>query len=457
QLEGSFAIGVLFRDHPDVLVGARLNSPLLVGYGEGANYLASDAPAVLPFTRKVAYLEDRELAELRPGGIRIIDEDGRPREPKIIKITWDFAAAAKEGYPHFMLKEVHEQPRALTDTILGRTNRQDLHFPELEISKRRLKAAKRVTIVACGTAAHAGMVAKYAFEELARIPTEVVLASEFRYGDPVIGRDTLAIAVTQSGETADTLGAIRLAKSHGALTLAVCNVVGSSIPRACDGVVYTHAGPEIGVASTKAYTTQIAVLELLAIRLGMLRGTLTRAAARPLLRALECVPDAVEEALKCDSVVKKLAKRYARVRNFMYIGRRYNFPNAYEGALKLKELSYIHAEGYGGGEMKHGPLALVDDTFPTVAVCVKGRAYEKILSNMKEIEARGGILIAIANPGDKKVKALARHVIEVPETSEFVSPMVTVVPLQLLAYHIAVTLGRDVDKPRNLAKAVTVE
>lgn len=457
QLVGSFGIGVLFRDHPDVLIGARLNSPLLVGYGEGANYLASDAPAVLPFTRKVAYLEDRELAEIRPTGIRIIDSEGRAVTPTITHITWDFASAAKEGYPHFMLKEVYEQPRALTDTIRGRTNRQELRFPELEISAKRLKAAKRVTIVACGTAAHAGMTAKYAFEELARIPTEVVLASEFRYGDPVIGRDTLAIAVTQSGETMDTLGAIRKAREAGALTLAVCNVVGSTIPRACDGVVYTHAGPEIGVASTKAYTTQIAVLELLAIRLGMIRGALTRAAARPILRAMEQVPGAVEKALECDAEVKKLAKKYAGSRNFMYIGRRYNFPNAYEGALKLKELSYIHAEGYGAGEMKHGPLALVDDTFPTVAVCTHGRAYDKILSNMKEIEARGGILIAVANPGDRKVKALARHVIEVPETAEIVSPMVTVVPLQLLAYHIAVELGRDVDKPRNLAKAVTVE
>ncbi len=457
QLHGSFAIGVIFRDHPDVMVGARLNSPLLVGFGEGANYIASDAPAVLPFTRKVAYLEDRELAELRPGGIRIIDCEGRPVTPKIINITWDFASAAKEGYPHFMLKEVYEQPRAILDTIRGRTNRQHLHFPELEIPARRLKSVKRITIVACGTAAHAGMTAKYAFEELARIPTEVVLASEFRYGDPVIGRETLAIAVTQSGETMDTLCAIRKAKEHGALTLAVCNVVGSSIPRACDGVVYTHAGPEIGVASTKAYTTQIAVLELLAIRLGMIRGTLTREAARPLLRAMEAVPQSVEKALECDGAVRKLARRYCRVRNFMYIGRRYNFPNAYEGALKLKELSYIHAEGYPAGEMKHGPLALVDNTFPTVAVCTKGRAYDKVLSNMKEIEARGGILIAVANPRDAKVKALARHVIEVPATAELVSPMVTVVPLQLLAYHIAVALGRDVDKPRNLAKAVTVE
>ena len=457
KLQGSFAIGVIFRNHPDIMVGARLNSPLLVGFGEGANYIASDAPAVLPFTRKVAYLEDRELAELRPGGIRIIDCEGRPVTPKIINITWDFASAAKEGYPHFMLKEVYEQPRAILDTIRGRTNRQHLHFPELEISARRLKSVKRVTIVACGTAAHAGMTAKYAFEELARIPTEVVLASEFRYGDPVIGRETLAIAVTQSGETMDTLCAIRAAKEHGALTLAVCNVVGSSIPRACDGVVYTHAGPEIGVASTKAYTTQIAVLELLAIRLGMIRGTLTREAARPLLRAMEAVPQAVEKALGCDGAVRKLARRYCRVRNFMYIGRRYNFPNAYEGALKLKELSYIHAEGYPAGEMKHGPLALVDNTFPTVAVCTKGRAYDKVLSNMKEIEARGGILIAVANPRDAKVKALARHVIEVPATAELVSPMVTVVPLQLLAYHIAVALGRDVDKPRNLAKAVTVE
>jgi glucosamine--fructose-6-phosphate aminotransferase (isomerizing) len=300
-------------------------------------------------------------------------------------------------------------------------------------------------------------VAKYAFEELARIPTEVVLASEFRYGDPVITRGTLAVAVTQSGETMDTLCAIREAKARGALTLAVCNVVGSSIPRAVDGTLYTHAGPEIGVASTKAYTTQIAVLELLAIRLGMLRGTVTREQARPLLRAMSKVPDAVASAIGCDATVKAIARKYARARNFMYIGRRYNFPNAYEGALKLKELSYIHAEGYGAGEMKHGPLALVDDTFPTVAIATRGRVYDKMLSNMKEIEARGGILIAIANPGDARVRELARHVIEVPETAEMVSPMITAIPLQLLAYHIAVTLKRDVDKPRNLAKSVTVE
>ena len=457
RLDGSFAIGVLFRDHPDVLIGARLNSPLLVGLGSGANYIASDAPAVLPFTRRVVYLEDRELVEVRPDHVRVVNADGRGRAIKPVEIKWDFASAAKEGYPHFMLKEIDEQPRALRDTIRGRTNQRDLHFPELTISAGRLKAAKKIVIVACGTAANAGMVAKYALEELARIPTEVCLASEFRYGDPVIGRDTLAIAVTQSGETMDTLCAIREAKAHGALTLAVCNVVGSSIPRACDGVLYTHAGPEIGVASTKAYTTQIAVLELLAIRLARLRGTLSVEKARPLLRALARVPDAVTKALECGSGVRRLARQYANCRNFMYIGRRYNFPNAYEGALKLKELSYIHAEGYGGGEMKHGPLALVDDTFPTVAVATHGRAYDKILSNMKEIEARGGILIAIANPGDARVRALARHVIEVPETVEMVSPIVTAIPLQLLAYHIAVTLGRDVDKPRNLAKAVTVE
>ncbi|NUN48498.1 MAG: glutamine--fructose-6-phosphate transaminase (isomerizing) [Candidatus Brocadiae bacterium] len=457
KLEGSFAIGVLFRDRPDVLIGARLNSPLLVGFGEGANFLASDAPAVLPLTRRVAYLEDRELAELTPGGVRIVAADGTPREPRITHITWDYASAAREGYPHFMLKEIHEQPRALRDTIRGRTDHSIPHFPELEIEPAKLKRIRRVVITACGTAAHAGLVAKYAFEELARVPTEVVLASEFRYGDPVIGRDTLAVAVTQSGETMDTLCAIREARARGALTLAVCNVVGSSIPRAVDGTLYTHAGPEIGVASTKAYTTQIAVLELLAVRLGMLRGALTREAARPLLRALERVPDAVEKALRCEAGVRTIARRYRGARNFMYIGRRYNFPNAYEGALKLKELSYIHAEGYGAGEMKHGPLALVDNTFPTVAIATAGRVYEKMLSNMKEIEARGGILISIANPGDARVRELSRHVIEVPETPELVSPMVTAVPLQLLAYHIAVALRRDVDKPRNLAKAVTVE
>jgi glucosamine--fructose-6-phosphate aminotransferase (isomerizing) len=457
QLKGAFAIGVLFRDHPEVLIGVRLSSPLLVGFGTGANYLASDAPAVLPFTRKVAYLEERQIAEIRPDRVRIVDEEGRPREPKVLEITWDIEAAAKEGYPHFMLKEVFEQPRALRDTIRGRTRRLDLSLPELDACARRLRKAERLTIVACGTAAHAGMTAKYAFEELARIPTEVCLASEFRYGDPVVKRDVVALAVTQSGETMDTLCAVREAKARGALALSVCNVVGSSIPRSCDATVYTHAGPEIGVASTKAYTTQIAVLELLAVRLGRLRGTLSRDRSRPFLRALERVPDAVEEALKCDAQVKELAARYKDCRNFMYIGRRYNFPNAYEGALKLKELSYIHAEGYGAGEMKHGPLALVDDTFPTVAICVKGRAYDKMLSNMKEIEARAGILIAIANPGDAQVRALARHVIEVPETHEMVSPIVTAVPLQLLAYHIAVALGRDVDKPRNLAKSVTVE
>jgi glucosamine--fructose-6-phosphate aminotransferase (isomerizing) len=457
QLKGAFAIGVLFRDHPDVLIAARLSSPLLVGFGEGANFMASDAPAVLPFTRKVAYLEERELAEIRPDRVRIVNEEGREREPRVVTITWDHASAAKEGYPHFMLKEIHEQPRALRDTIRGRTSRQVLEIPELEVSAKRLREAKRLVIVACGTAANAGMTAKYAFEELAKIPTEVCLASEFRYGDPVIGRDVLALAVTQSGETMDTLCAIREAKDRGALALSVCNVVGSSIPRACHGTVYTHAGPEIGVASTKAYTTQIAVLELLAIRLARLRRKLSRDRARPLLRALEGVPDAVEKALKCADQVKELAERYKGCRNFMYIGRRYNFPNAYEGALKLKELSYIHAEGYGAGEMKHGPLALVDDTFPTVAICVKGRAHDKMLSNMKEIEARGGILIAIANPGDEAVGAVARHVIEVPETHELVSPIVTAIPLQLLAYHIAVGLGRDVDKPRNLAKSVTVE
>ncbi len=459
QVKGSYAVAAIAAEEPGTIVAARMNNPLIIGVAEGENLVASDIPAVLPYTRRVIFLDDGDVAEIHREGVSITTLGGKPRLPVVHKVQWDVSTAEKGGYPHFMLKEIHEQPQAVADTIAGRIKGTggDVLFRDFGLSDAQLKKIERISIISCGTSWHAGLVAKIAIEELARIPVDVSIASEYRYADPVVDRRTLALGISQSGETIDTLMGLRAAKERGARVLSVCNVVGSSIPRMSDAVIYTHAGPEIGVASTKAYTTQLVALELLAIYLGRLRGTLKRDRAKGLLKALKQIPSKLKKVIANDKLVKHCAERYKYVYDFLYIGRRYNYPTAYEGALRLKELSYIHGEGYGAGEMKHGPIALVEDTFPTVAIAVKGRVYQKMLSNIQEIKARKGIVIAVATSGDRKIGKLADFVITTPETEEMFSPILTVVPLQLLAYHIAVNRGCDVDQPRNLAKSVTVE
>ncbi|RKY27571.1 MAG: glutamine--fructose-6-phosphate transaminase (isomerizing) [Planctomycetota bacterium] len=459
RVKGSYAIACISVDEPGIIVAARMNNPLIIGVASGGNLVASDIPAVLPYTRRVMFLDDGDVAEVRGDGVDISTLGGKPRNVAVRNVQWDVSTAEKGGYPHFMLKEIHEQPRAIAATIAGRINKSadDAVFADFGLSDAQLKKIERLSIISCGTSWHAGLVGKTAIEELARIPVDVNIGSEFRYADPILNERTLAVGISQSGETIDTLMGLRRAKESGAKALAICNVLGSSIPRMSDAVIYTHAGPEIGVASTKAYTTQLAALGLLAIRLGRLRGALKRGRAAELLAALRQIPRKLRKVTANDKLVKHCAERYKYVYDFLYIGRRYNYPTALEGALKLKELSYIHGEGYSAGEMKHGPIALVEDTFPTVAIAVKGRVYEKMLSNIQEIKARKGIVIALATSGDRKIRKLADFVITTPETEEMFSPILTVVPLQLLAYHIAANRGCDVDQPRNLAKSVTVE
>ncbi|MBI4577235.1 MAG: glutamine--fructose-6-phosphate transaminase (isomerizing) [Planctomycetes bacterium] len=459
EVEGSFAVAVLCRDEPDRIVAARRNSPLIVGLGDGAQYLASDVPAILPYTRKVLYLEEEEMATLTREGVALRRLDGTAVHRTPTTVDWDMEAAEKGGYPHFMLKEIHEQPEAVRATIGGKTDRSRLRrlFGGLGIEAETLQHVERVVVVACGTAWHAGLVGKCAIEDLAGIPTQCEIASEFRYGAPVLGRDTLVVAVTQSGETADTLAGVRRAREAGAPVLAVCNVLGSSVPRASEGVFYTHAGPEIGVASTKAYTTQLVAMTLLATYLGLQRGTLDRQRAGRVLRAVGGLPGALREALAADAMVQECARRFQDSRTFFYIGRRYNLPTAFEGALKIKEIAYLHAEGYGAGEMKHGPIALVDPGLTAVAVFSEGATHDKMRSNVEEIRARGGRVVAVAPADDAEAARVADFVLPVPRVDEVVSPVVNVVPLQLLAYHMAVLGGRDVDRPRNLAKSVTVE
>jgi len=459
KAEGSYAIAAIAVSEPGRIIAARKNNPLIIGLGESENLVASDIPAVLPYTRKIVFLEDGDVAEVTSSGVNITTLDGKPRKFTTRNIQWDISTAEKGGYAHFMLKEIHEQPQAVAETIAGRiTNSGDaVVFEDFGLSPAQLRAIKRISIISCGTSWHAGLVAKMAIEELARIPADASIASEYRYSDPVVDTGTLAIGISQSGETIDTLMGLRLAKEKGAKVLSVCNVLGSSIPRMSDAVIYTHAGPEIGVASTKAYTTQLAALVMLATQMGRARGTLSPKRAKQILTALKQIPAKLKTVIANDRLVRHCAEKYKFVYDFLYIGRRYNYPTAFEGALKLKELSYIHGEGYGAGEMKHGPIALVEDSFPIVAIAVKGRVYEKMLSNIQEIKARKGIIIAVATSGDRHIGKLADFVISTPETEEMLSPILTVVPLQLLAYHIAVSRGCDVDQPRNLAKSVTVE
>ena len=459
KVEGSYALGILFADQPDKLLAARNESPLIIGIGNGENFIASDVPSILSYTKKVIYLEDKEIAVLTKDNVRIFGLDGREKNSKIHLINWSAEAAQKQGYKHFMLKEIYEQPRAIADTLNERIRNSDIVFgQEFGFTNDFLKKTKRIVIVACGTSWHAGLVGEFMFEELVKIPTEVEYASEFRYRHPLLDKDTLVIAISQSGETADTIAALKEAKRNGAKTLAVCNVMGSSITRIADGVIYTRAGPEIGVASTKAFTTQVAVLYLLTILLAKLRKTLNEEQIKHMIEGIRKIPLQLQSVLDEDEEILKCAELYYHKLNSIYLGRGVNFPIALEGALKLKEVSYIHAEGYPAAEMKHGPIALIDKNMPVVVIAPHDiYTYKKVLGNIEEVKARGGIIISIATEGDKEIPKKAKHTIFIPKTLYTLSSILAAVPLQLLAYHIADKLGRAIDQPKNLAKVVTVE
>ncbi len=461
QVVGAYAIAVFDRSKPDEIVVARLGSPLAIGVGEGEFFIASDASPFIEYTSNAVYLEDGEMAIVRLGKeirLRKIQDDAIAY-PLVQELKLNIEEIEKGGFDHFMLKEIYEQPRAIKDTFRGRLrpNEGIIKMAGVDQNLERLLNANRIIIAACGTSWHAGLVAEYIFEDLARIPVEVEYASEFRYRNPVITDKDVLIAISQSGETADTLAAIKLAKEHGAFVFGVCNVVGSSIARETDAGAYTHAGPEIGVASTKAFTTQITVLTLLALKLAQEKGTYSESRFREILAEIEGIPDKVEKVLESNPLIEIIAEAYKDASNFLYLGRGYNFPVALEGALKLKEISYIHAEGYPAAEMKHGPIALIDEHMPVVVIATKKGHYEKVVSNIQEIKSRKGKIIAVVTEGDVQVRELADHVIEVPECSESLSPLLTTIPLQLLSYHIAVMRGCNVDQPRNLAKSVTVE
>jgi glucosamine--fructose-6-phosphate aminotransferase (isomerizing) len=457
QVEGSYAIAVLSDRHGDRVVAAKSSSPLVVGIGQGETFVASDVSAMLEHTREMIFLEEGDVVELTRTGARVSNLDGRPPSfPTTTTIDWTSAAAEKDGYPHFMLKEIHEQPRGVTDTLRGRirpeTGDADLDGFTPDVSKLR-----RVVLLACGTSYHACLVGKFLIESLARIPCEVDLASEFRYREPLVGPEDLVIALSQSGETADTLAALREARAHGARTLAVANVVYSPIPRAAEAALYTHAGLEIGVASTKAFTTQLAALALVAIHLGRRTGALSESAGIEIARELVSLPGKMQEALDLTGDLSALAARYVGARDVFFLGRGPNFPIALEGALKLKEISYIHAEGYAAGEMKHGPIALICDQFPVVVLAPAGPSYDKVVSNLAEVRARGARIIAVATLGDTAIESQVDDVLWIPPTIPLLQPLLSVLPLQMLAYAVAVAKGNDVDQPRNLAKSVTVE
>ncbi|MFC2107193.1 glutamine--fructose-6-phosphate transaminase (isomerizing) [Bacteroidota bacterium] len=460
QVIGAYAIVIISKDDPNTLIAARKGSPLVIGIGEDDFFLASDATPIIEYTKNVVYLDDEEMAVVsRNEDLKIKTIKNIEKTPYIQKLEMSLNALEKGGYEHFMLKEIYEQPRSIYDSFRGRLSLEkgDVHLGGIAEYEAKLVNAKRIIIVACGTSWHAGLVGEYLLEDLARIPTEVEYASEFRYRNPVLSEDDVVIAISQSGETADTLAALELAKSKGATILGICNVVGSSIARITDAGSYTHAGPEIGVASTKAFTAQVTVLTLMALRLAKIKGTLSTTKFYELIHELNLIPEKIEEVLKTDDLVKEIAKEFKDVRNFLYLGRGYNFPVALEGALKLKEISYIHAEGYPAAEMKHGPIALIDEEMPVVFIAPNKGIYEKVISNIQEVKARKGRVISIITKGDTFVKELSDYSIEIPETEELLVPLVATIPLQLLSYHIAVMRGCNVDQPRNLAKSVTVE
>ena len=458
-LKGAYALCIVCEREPDLLIAAKLGSPMVVGLGNHEFFVASDIPAILSHTRSMIFMEDGEMAVFKGGEAHFSTVEGVVLNKTPRHIDWSAHMAEKGGYRHFMLKEIFEQPRAVRDTIAGRLREEkgDVYLEDLSMTDADLQGVQRICIIACGTSWHAALVGKFLIEEHCRVPVEVDIASEFRYRNPVIDEKTLVILISQSGETADTLAAMRESKRRGGKCVAVCNVVDSSIAREADGVVYTHAGPEIGVASTKAFVTQLVALYLFTIRLGRSRGSMDQEQGRSLIAALVRVPALMEEALKLNDQVEKIARSYMAARDFLYLGRGMNYPIALEGALKLKEISYIHAEGYPAGEMKHGPIALIDEYMPVVVLVPKGANYEKVCSNMEEVIARGGRVIAVCSEGDTEVRDKVEVALEIPVDGEDVSPIILSIPMQLLAYHIAVLKGTDVDQPRNLAKSVTVE
>lgn len=457
RLEGAFAIGVIHSDHPETLVAARVGSPLIIGVGKGENFIASDVPAILEHTRRIIYLKDGQMAAITKDKVSISTFNGKAVKMKIDHVTFQLDAVQKQGYDHFMLKEMHEQPEVIRQMLESRLKGDKVFLKGLGLTDKKLKSFNQIFIVACGTAYHAGLVGKYVIEKLSGVPVSIDVSSEFRYRNPIVDRKTLIVAISQSGETADTLAAVREAKSKGAKIISVCNVLGSSLARESDGILYTHAGPEIGVASTKAYTAQLCMFYLLAIKLGSLYKALPKKEIHKLVLDLKRIPISYSKILRNKGSISKIAKQNSHFGCFLFLGRNINYPSAMEGALKLKEISYIPAEGYAAGEMKHGPIALIDEYRAVVCVCPESDTYEKMISNMQEIKSRKGKIIAIATDGDKTIKKHASHVIYVPKTNPLLTPLVVALPLQLIAYYISVKRGCDVDQPRNLAKSVTVE
>lgn len=457
DLEGAFALGVISSRDPETLLAARVGSPLIIGLGKGENFIASDVPAILEHTRSIIYLKDYEMAEIKKDSVKVSTFSGKAVKTKIDKVNFKIDAVAKQGFDHFMMKEIHEQPNVLKQMLGMRLKSSDIIFDGNGLQKQQLNKINHIIIVACGTAFHAGLVGKYIIEQITSIPVTVDVSSEFRYRNPIVGKQTAIIAISQSGETADTLAAVREAKSKGAKIISICNVIGSSLSRESDGVLYTHAGPEIGVASTKAYTAQLCMLYILAIKLGKSRGSLKAVEANQLIKSLKMIPAQIEKILAHKNEIARIARANSHFGCFLFLGRNVNFPTALEGALKLKEISYIPAEGYAAGEMKHGPIALIDEYRAVICVAPEADTYDKMISNIQEIRSRKGKVIAIATEGNTDIKNHAQSAVFIPKTNQLLSPLLAVIPLQLIAYYISVKRGCDVDQPRNLAKSVTVE